>query len=653
MKILKKFISFLLAISTLFLVACVKDNNNNGGVTSRAESDDVEYIHIADGELSDYVIVTPKGKTDIFSEAYALSQSIKAVSGANIKVCQDTYGEQEREILVGITSREVEGAYKTSVETPDDYTITVVGKKILIYGFSINAVSDAVKYFTETYINGASNKTVKIPIDTLYTHKSSTEFLTVTGDYVISAEPSNGEGAIAVQEAIKNATGLTLDISTVIGKQDKEIIICGIDSVTEKLSTATAFEGKVGVLGNKLIIYGGSKESAVCMAKEFSKNIKNYMFGDKIMISKNNKESKSFAEVAESVLKSINFDLTGAQQLTSKVEEVEVYTPDGSESAWYYSHHPFMTFFKGKYYIIYSSGRRNEDDFGQRVMLATSTDFKNWIINPLMDSLQGHHSEEVLTAFGFYEYEGKLTAYVYAYEYIEGRPSDENYIFAARENQRVFALQTEDGTTWSTPKEICKWKGGGGNQSPERFGDLLIWAGFGSISYTTDLTGMSGWKDVKLSLAPNTEKPEIITESGIYQTSDGTLVLMSRTNGGTSLAAASFDGGYTWTNMYRSSFKDYGAKFQFGTLPDGRHYYIGNLSSGRKEAVLMVSDDGVNFDKVYYLGVTSYTQQQNGLYKGGNYGYPTTYIDDEYLHVVYSRGKEAVGALRIRLSEIK
>ncbi len=96
---LKKIIAFLLVLSTLFLVACAGDGDGDKNVTtSGAELDDTKYINITEGELSDYVIVTPRGKSDIFLEAYALAKSIKEVSGADLKIYQDTYKEQEKEI---------------------------------------------------------------------------------------------------------------------------------------------------------------------------------------------------------------------------------------------------------------------------------------------------------------------------------------------------------------------------------------------------------------------------------------------------------------------------------------------------------------------------------------------------------------------------
>ena len=170
-----------------------------------------------------------------------------------------------------------------------------------------------------------------------------------------------------------------------------------------------------------------------------------------------------------------------------------------------------------------------------------------------------------------------------------------------------------------------------GNMSPKKYTyadgkEILLWVGFGTqvLAWTEDLTGLSGWTNVRTEIyegvknVKDPKEPIENTESSIYQLSDGTLIHISRTNRTcNSLAAASFDGGKTWTPMYESNFTDYGAKFEFGKLPDGRYFYLGNLSPQRAELVVMVSEDGVNFTEGYYLGDTYYKGKE-GLYKGGN-----------------------------------
>ena len=52
-----------------------------------------------------------------------------------------------------------------------------------------------------------------------------------------------------------------------------------------------------------------------------------------------------------------------------------VYTP---VSGWSYSHHAHIAFFKGQFFAAWSNGKIDEDDLGQRVMLATSPDALHW-----------------------------------------------------------------------------------------------------------------------------------------------------------------------------------------------------------------------------------------------------------------------------------
>ncbi len=361
---------------------------------------------------------------------------------------------------------------------------------------------------------------------------------------------------------------------------------------------------------------------------------------------------------AKEFLTAVNNRCDSMKDLTDKVEKSRIYTPDGTDKAWYYTHHPFITSFKGRFYVFYSSGRRNEDDCGQRIMMATSDDFKTWDIKPLIDSIFGENSELVLYCKGCYIRDGVLTVYYHGYEYDAAglrknedgtalRPLEEN---CRRINHQTYCVQTTDGENWTAPKPLGYLIGG--NLSPVEMEDKLLWAGYGSLAYTERLSGDGDWNNIRLRLDPDTERPKAITESGFYKAPDGEIVLMSRTNGGCMLAGASFDGGITWTDMYRSKFADYCAKFMFGTLPDGRNYFLGNNSKERAELVLITSDDGMNFSRFYMLSNEPYEQVRKGLYKGGDYGYPTNYIDSEYMYVVYSMDKEGLEAARVRLSDL-
>lgn len=62
--------------------------------------------------------------------------------------------------------------------------------------------------------------------------------------------------------------------------------------------------------------------------------------------------------------------LPGARR--PKVETVFLSRP---ETGWTYSHHPHLAFFKGRFYAIWSNGRKSEDQPGQRVLISTAADF--------------------------------------------------------------------------------------------------------------------------------------------------------------------------------------------------------------------------------------------------------------------------------------
>jgi len=92
-----------------------------------------------------------------------------------------------------------------------------------------------------------------------------------------------------------------------------------------------------------------------------------------------------------------------------KTESVKISRYD---SAWAYTHHGFITEFKGKLYAMWSNGRENEDDLGQRVMYSKSENFTDWSIpEALVDTMQGIASENVLFPMGFFVDGDTLIAY--------------------------------------------------------------------------------------------------------------------------------------------------------------------------------------------------------------------------------------------------
>lgn len=359
------------------------------------------------------------------------------------------------------------------------------------------------------------------------------------------------------------------------------------------------------------------------------------------------------------------------------VERAWVYCP---ATEWGYSHHPFLTVFKGRYYLMWSNGRKNEDAPGQRVLLSTSADFRNWTTPaPLVDSQPAPTgSEYVFSASGFHQHAGRLVAYVGRYAYLpEGLESDGERKLgdAYHTGTTLLALTTTDGEHWSELTDLRLPTIF--NTPPVRLqsGRLLAAGGF-IYPYTDDPAGLTGWNlggliPPSLQGKPVDDSETIwrlraefnlpvptLCEGAFFQADDGVIHMQLRTNSDQLWQTESADGGVTWSPPFASEFSDNCTKFNFGRMPDGRFYYVGCPDTAnpwqRTPLVLSVSEDDAHLNRHFILGDESapYRQKMEGMHKGGSYGYPSTLIHDGHVCVAISRMKEAIEVLRVPLEEI-
>jgi len=366
-------------------------------------------------------------------------------------------------------------------------------------------------------------------------------------------------------------------------------------------------------------------------------------------------------------------------RLKLPVERVYLYLP---EREWTYSHHQSITFYRGRFYAIWSNGRLNEDDPGQRVLIASTEDFSHWTApEPLIGPLQGQHSELVLTAAGFHQHEGALIAYFGQYEY--SAEAIRNGIKGGRDHQdtRLWAMRTTDGRAWSAPLDMHMPIVPNHGPQPTKSGRLII-SGNIAFPYTDDPSGLAVWKmtgvypdDMAAAIFDDSEAfwkvqsrmgwPAGLCEGSFYQTDDGVLHMLLRATGpgysGKLWVTESRDNGATWSSPAETGFTDNNTKFHFGRLPDavgrpaaGRYYYVGcpdpEPRGARNPLVLSLSEDGVRFDRHFILADEEYVQRRTGLHKGGLYGYPHTMLHDGYLYVIVSLRKEAVAVMRVALA---
>jgi hypothetical protein len=164
----------------------------------------------------------------------------------------------------------------------------------------------------------------------------------------------------------------------------------------------------------------------------------------------------------------------------------------------------------------------------------------------------------------------------------------------------------------------------------------------------------------RLGLPPLCEGSFFVTGDGSGHTGDSVLHMLLRVTGkgwrGRLWVTESRDRGEHWSFPQETAFSDNDSKFHFGRLPDGRWYYVGIPDSlhhyARTPLVLAISGDGRTFDKCWLIADEPYTLKAEGLWKGGQYGYPHTMILGGYLYVIISRQKESIEVLRCALNKI-
>ncbi len=360
---------------------------------------------------------------------------------------------------------------------------------------------------------------------------------------------------------------------------------------------------------------------------------------------------------------SIHNNATNLGKIPSEVVRVTTYDPE-----WAFMHHPAgIVYFKGKFYTAFSRGYWGEDYPGQHMAISSSEDFYNWSDPEILaPAEQGTYGQRCLIPGGLYVVGDKMVATYCDADYDAkwfNADGSFNPKGGGARTDTLYQLVTTDGVNW-TRQRISSIKGVGylRKMSTGRWGSCNgVWFHH-TDEEIPDPNNGDTWKwyvmPNEMRAASEKRNGGRLSESSWYESADGVIHLMIRSDKGYLWNAESYDGGESFTEFYPTRFSSDNTQFNFWNLEDGRTLGIGTPNEdnniwGMWPLNLYISEDGYNFDSVYTLRDEYYTLEQQGWSKGGQYAYMKFLEMDGYFYVFYSRMKEVMEVTRVKIADIK
>ncbi len=318
------------------------------------------------------------------------------------------------------------------------------------------------------------------------------------------------------------------------------------------------------------------------------------------------------------------------------------------EGGAHVNQHNYLAYYQEKFWVMWSDGpgeprtdpekHRNRvpghDQAGQIVSYAFSKDGKSWsapaALTPRPDQGFGW------IARGFWIREGKLLALATYFNAPDYR--GEGLALYA------FELETGDSLAWE-PLGLL-YDNAMNNFPPKLLphGEWMMTRrdSVGDVHILTGgVSSFNDWKSVPL--AEYTDPALAAEEPCWWLLPDSSLVGLFRDNHRSGFLYRSFssDKGLTWTTPVCTNFPDATSKFYGMRLKDGRYVLVSNPNPEKRDPLaISVSDDGLVFNKMYYL------------IGGRHVDYPHVMEHGDYLYIAFAGAKQTVEILKIKTSDL-
>ena len=311
--------------------------------------------------------------------------------------------------------------------------------------------------------------------------------------------------------------------------------------------------------------------------------------------------------------------------------------------------HNYLAFHDGKYWLMWSDGPGVEDRVGQRVKYATSKDGMKWSEPEFLtpeppDSGKDspHYGRRTDKGFrfiarGFWQRDGELLALAAL--------DEAGDFFGPSLELRAFRWNPEK-KGWDEAGVV--YDNAINNFPPKKIPTGAWMMSRRKYTYKTDdieflvggIKSLSDWKSFPVLGSTDGLAAE---EPYWWVLPDNRMAALFRDNKGSGYLFRSFsaDNGRTWSKPVRTNFPDARSKFSGVRLKDGRYVLVSNANPKKRDPlVLSISDDGLVFDKMFYL------------VGGRQVDYPHVIEHDGCLFVAFAGKKQTVEVIKIRLSDL-
>lgn len=320
----------------------------------------------------------------------------------------------------------------------------------------------------------------------------------------------------------------------------------------------------------------------------------------------------------------------------------------GNEFHGSYNHHNQIAKFRGMYYIAWSNGIRNEEDAGQRILIASSPDGHSWsdplVVLDVEPGLGWAHNCVAMHATAD-------TLYIVIMS--EETTRDAGVTGMRRINPETAYMDvycSAEGKAWEKAFSYgtgIKWI----FEAPRLTGEGKL-----MCVCTTKKSGPA------VLLWPGSdicEQPEFIRipepegasfpygESTWYQLDNGRIMIFWRDEGASCRMYVNWsdDGGRSFNVPVLSDIPDSMSRIYAGRLRDGRAFIVNNAVGNlldRGALAILLSDDGVIYNKVRMINDSPSEMRCKGLLKVNGHQYPCCLVDGDKLFVAYDSNKEDI-----------